>query len=66
MRREVKKMKSMVFVVTYTRGPVTRKKSLHYDIYGGDNELEMYKRAITDAYDLRESDDEVIAAIRRF
>ena len=59
-------MKSMVFVVTYTRGPVVRKLSLHYDLYGGDNELEIYKRAISDAYDLRESDEEIITAIRRF
>ena len=59
-------MKSMVFVVTYTRGAVVRKLSLHYDLYGGDNELEIYKRAISDAYDLRESDEEIITAIRRF
>lgn len=65
--REVKtEMKSMVFVFTYTRGPVVRKLSLHYDLYGGDNELEIYKRAISDAYDLRESDEEIISSIRRF
>lgn len=59
-------MKSMVFVITYTRGSVVRKLSLYYDLYGGDNELEIYKRAISDAYDLRESDDEIISAMRRF
>lgn len=65
--REVKtEMKSMVFVATYTRGDVVRKLSLHYDLYGGDNELEIYKRAISDAYDLRESDEEIISSIRRF
>ena len=59
-------MKSMVFVVTYTRGAVVRKLSLHYDLYGDDNELEIYKRAISDAYDLCESDEEIISSIRRF
>lgn len=58
-------MKSMVFVVTYTRGPMVRKLSLHYDCADG-NEFEIYKRAITDAYDLRESDDEIISSLRRF
>ena len=59
-------MKSMVFVVTYTRGQVVRKLSLHYDLYGGDNVREIYKRAISDAFDLRKSDEEIITAIRRF
>ena len=58
-------MKSMVFVVTYMRGPMVRKLSLHYDCTDG-NELEIYKRAITDAYDLRDSDDQIITSIRRF